>query len=211
MSGIRATVTLSDPGDCPIAACSESADAPIEHVSRSVTLAGGDRTTTEFLVRGENPECDDIEPVFEYGTATLYRTTHGREERCPCECLGCHGCPVHRLVAEDGTLTLVFHAAEFETLQDVMQELRERYPPVDVKRLLQPPLQGSSGERVFVNRGALTDRQLEVLSTAYEMGYFERPRQANASDVAATLDISQSTLTEHLVTAQGKLLDDILE
>ena len=64
---------------------------------------------------------------------------------------------------------------------------------------------------MFVNRGALTDRQLEVLETAHEMGYFERPKGANASHIAAALDISQSTLTEHLVTAQRKLLDDILE
>jgi predicted DNA binding protein len=105
----------------------------------------------------------------------------------------------------------VFHAAEFETLQQVMGELRERYPPVDVRRLLQPPLDGTPEERVFVNRARLTDRQLEALTTAAELGYFERPRQANASEVAAELDITQSTFTEHLVTAQRKLLDDILE
>ena len=209
-SGIRATVAFENPGDCPIAACSATADTRIEHVSTSATTDGV-TTVTEFLATGDVPDRDDIEAVFDYGTATVYRTTQGETERCPCECLGRYGCPVHRYAAEAGCLTLVFHAAEFETLQTVMGEFRERYSPVDVRRLLRPPLDGNPEERVFVNRGKLTARQYEALMTAYEMGYFERPKRANASEVAAELDIAQATLTEHLVTAQRKLLEDILE
>jgi predicted DNA binding protein len=205
--GIRATVVFPDPGDCPVAAC--SADTAVEHVSTSVA-PGETGSVTEFLAPPDI-ERTAVEPVFEYGTATLYRTRQGAHERCPCACLGRHGCPVHRYTAESGELTLVFHAATFEKLQSVMAELREQYPPVDVRRLLQPPLDGSPESRVFVDRGRLTDRQREALVTAYEMGYFERPRGANASEVAAALGIAQSTLNEHLVTAQRKLLTDILD
>ena len=205
--GIRATVSFQDPGDCPVAACSAAADSPIEHVSTSVGPGEG---VTEFLAPAgiEHPA---VESVFEYGMATLYRTHEGSHEGCPCACLGRHGCPVHRYTAEDGVLTLVFHAATFEQLQSVIASLRDRFPPVDVRRLLQPPLDGSPEERVFVDRGKLTDRQREALVTAYEMGYFQRPRGANASEVATRLDITQSTLSEHLVTAQRKLLADILD
>ena len=55
----------------------------------------------------------------------------------------------------------------------------------------------------------LTDPQREALRTAYEMGYFEYPRDANASEVAAALDIQRSTFTEHLNAAQSKLLDEL--
>jgi hypothetical protein len=208
--GIRATVAFQSPGDCPVAACAVEGDGPIEHVSTSVAPAEAAESVTEFLAPAglEQPA---VESVFEYGTATLYRTRQGSHERCPCACLGRHGCPVHRYTAESGALTLVFHAATFEQLQSVMGALREQFPPVDVRRLLQPPLDGSPEKRVFVDRGRLTDRQQEVLVTAYEMGYFERPRRANASEVAAQLDITQSTLSEHLVTAQRKLLADILD
>jgi predicted DNA binding protein len=72
-------------------------------------------------------------------------------------------------------------------------------------------LEGTPEDRVFINRGRLTDRQREVLETAYEMGYFERPKQANATEIATDLGIAQSTFTEHLMTAQRKLLDDALE
>ena len=210
-SGIRATVAFSDPGDCPLAEASKHSETAIEQVSTSITLPGESGSVTEFLSTGERPERDDVYEVFDYGNATLYRTTHDGEEKCPCECLGRFGCPIHRYSAEDGKLTLVFHADEFETLQEVMAELRERYGPVDVQRLLQPPLDGTPEERVFVNRGKLTERQYEVLKTAHEMGYFERPKRSNATEIAQQLDIAQSTFTEHLMAAQRKLLEDVLE
>jgi predicted DNA binding protein len=49
-----------------------------------------------------------------------------------------------------------------------------------------------------------------VLGTAYEMGYFEYPREANATAVAEELDIGLSALAEHLAAAQGKLLSELL-
>lgn len=61
-----------------------------------------------------------------------------------------------------------------------------------------------------VDRDKLTDRQLEVIETAYDMGYYEYPRGANASEVAEALDICPSTLAEHLAAAQTKLLEDVL-
>lgn len=211
-SGIRATVKFSAPDGCPIAQFSETAETVIDQVSTSVSLPGSTGSVTEFLADADHAsDAGDSKPIFSYGSATLYRTSHDGDERCPCECLGQFGCPVHRYVAEDGDLTLVFHAETFEQLQDVMADLRDRFPSVDVQRLLQPPLEGTPDEQVFVNRGKLTERQLEVLQTAYEMGYFERPKRANATEIAAELDISQSTFTEHLVTAQRKIFDDVLE
>lgn len=210
-SGIRATVAFSDPGDCPVAAASRTADGPIEQVSASVSLPGQDGSVTEFLARGEVPERDDIEPIFSYGEMHVYRTSHSGDPRCPCEYLGLHSCPVHRYTADDGRLTLVFHARDFDTLQTVMNVLQAEFPSVDVQQLLQPPLEGDPEERVFVNRGKLTDRQLEVLRTAYGMGYFQRPKGANATEIAERLDIAQSTFTEHLVAAQRKLFADLLE
>lgn len=211
-SGIRATVRFTDIESCPIARVSRDAASPITQVSTSVTSDDGRASVTEFIADLDDAPADPaVERVFSYGPADLYRTTHDREAACPCECLGEFGCPVHRYEAADGDLTLVFHAESFEQLQDVMAALRERFPSADVQRLLQPPLEGVPEERVFVNRGTLTDRQREVLEAAYEMGYFERPKRANATEIAETLGISQSTFTEHLVAAQRKILDDVLD
>lgn len=57
---------------------------------------------------------------------------------------------------------------------------------------------------------AITERQRDVLATAFELGYFEVPREASAMDVAAEFDLDQSTVTEHLRRAERNLLSELL-
>jgi predicted DNA binding protein len=58
---------------------------------------------------------------------------------------------------------------------------------------------------------ALTDRQHEVLMTAYHAGFFEWPREASGEELADVLDIAQPTFHEHLRTAQQTLLQTLLD
>jgi len=53
---------------------------------------------------------------------------------------------------------------------------------------------------------ALTERQREVLRTAYEMGYCDVPRGASSEEVAAELDVGASTVAEPLQRAERNLL-----
>lgn len=57
----------------------------------------------------------------------------------------------------------------------------------------------------------LTERQQTVLRTAYLADYFESPRGSTAEEVAASLDITGSTLLHHLRAGQRKLLDAYLD
>ena len=57
----------------------------------------------------------------------------------------------------------------------------------------------------------LTQRQRVVLRTAYFADYFESPRGSTAEEVAASLDITGSTLLHHLRAGQRKLLDAYLD
>ncbi len=52
----------------------------------------------------------------------------------------------------------------------------------------------------------LTERQREVLQTAYDMGYYEVPSQATTEEIAAELDLDPSTVAEHLQRAEKNLL-----
>jgi len=54
----------------------------------------------------------------------------------------------------------------------------------------------------------LTDRQREAVRTAYELGYFDIPRQASLEDVAAELGITASSLSERLRRAQTHLVEN---
>ncbi len=57
----------------------------------------------------------------------------------------------------------------------------------------------------------LTDRQLESIRAAYRRGYFEQPKGASAEDIAEDLDITRTTFTQHLRTAQRKLLGTLFD
>lgn len=52
----------------------------------------------------------------------------------------------------------------------------------------------------------LTDRQREVVRVAYEMGYYEVPREVTTEEIASELDLDSSTVTEHLQRAERNLL-----
>jgi hypothetical protein len=58
---------------------------------------------------------------------------------------------------------------------------------------------------------AVTSRQQEVLETAFEMGYFDVPREVTTDEIATTLDLDPSTVREHLQRAQKNLFTDLLE
>ncbi|MGM0591630.1 MAG: helix-turn-helix domain-containing protein [Halobacteriota archaeon] len=211
-TGIRTTVEFATPDICPVTELSGRIDGAIYSRSTSVAPLESIESVSEFTVEAtEGKSVEGREPIISYGSTHRYRVCHGEGVNCPCECLGKFGCPVERYVARDGVLTLVFHASDYEELQDIVAELRERYPAVDIKRLVRGPTEGEPRDDVFVDRSKLTNRQLEVLQTAYEMGYFERPRRANATEIAEALDIDQSTFSEHLAAAQAKLFDDLLE
>lgn len=57
----------------------------------------------------------------------------------------------------------------------------------------------------------LTDRQQEVIQTAYNMGYYEVPRETSTEAVAAELEIDPSTVAEHLQRAERNLLSRFLD
>lgn len=52
----------------------------------------------------------------------------------------------------------------------------------------------------------LTNRQREVVETAYDEGYYEVPREASTTDLASELGVDSSTVAEHLQRAERNLL-----
>lgn len=56
----------------------------------------------------------------------------------------------------------------------------------------------------------LTDRQREVIQTAYRMGYYEVPREVASKEIADELRVDPSTVAEHLQRAERNLLSHLL-
>ena len=58
-------------------------------------------------------------------------------------------------------------------------------------------------------RSRLTARQLEVIETAIEMGYYEVPRRVTHEEIATRLDCAPSTVNEHLRKAEARALSEL--
>ncbi len=56
----------------------------------------------------------------------------------------------------------------------------------------------------------LTPKQVEMLVSALERGYYDTPARISADDLATLMSISRSTLTEHLRKAEGRLMLNLL-
>lgn len=205
---VMAELEIADPNPCQVATASESGGA-VRSVSRASMTNGDGEITEEFEM--DSPEADtDAQPVFERGPNTVFRFERERGQECPCELVERHGCPVRSVAAENGTLRVSFFAEDLETVRRVVADVQERSDGVCLRQLSHSD-EGTAPDPVYVDREAFTDRQREVLRTAFDMGYFSHPKEANATEVAAELDISQTTFAEHLATVQTKLLDRLLD
>jgi hypothetical protein len=58
--------------------------------------------------------------------------------------------------------------------------------------------------------GVLTEKQREVLTTAYRSGYYDRPRRASSKALADSLGLASSTFVDHRLKAERRLLSVVL-
>ena len=55
----------------------------------------------------------------------------------------------------------------------------------------------------------LPEKQRLVLDKAIEMGYYSRPRGCTQRDVAEAMSIKQATVSEHLQSAESKIIHSL--
>lgn len=101
---------------------------------------------------------------------------------------------------KDATMSLV---GSQETISSTIREYEDAGVAPDLRKL--GPYDGRSHPL-----DELTDRQREVIRTAFDTGYYEVPREASTEDVAAELDLDPSTVAEHLQRAERNVLRQLL-
>lgn len=116
----------------------------------------------------------------------------------------------NRIVLQDDRFEVVVTVREWEAIQSLAEEIGDRFGTFELESVTEigrsgEPLDSGRLSEVLVSK--LTDDQLVVLETAYELGYFEVPREAAASDIADALDIADSTVSERLRVAQRNLFE----
>jgi len=209
-SGIRAEVSLPTASPSPFDGVVDGS-TPIYSVARSVSTDDPETVVLEFIADAGLPVPEGVEVVFDYGAKAAYRFETAWDEESPFAVLDRHGVPASETTIRDGRLLVTFHATDLPTLRSVLDEFRESCADMQVLRLLQSSSTPEESDLVTVDRSDLTERQREVLTAAYDAGYFDHPKGANAGEVAESLDIDRSTFSEHMAAAQRKLLSALLD
>jgi hypothetical protein len=207
-SSVYAEVEVNGGAACRVVSASRDHSA-VQSVSRSVTPT--DDVVVEFTTETD-AELDGAEAVFDHGDETVYRFERSvdADQECACEVVESCGCPVRHLRADEGVLRLSFITRDIDTLRQIVGDLKDEFHGVSLRRLTRSEHSNAAEDLVFVDRASLTDRQQEVLTTAHTMGYFEYPKESNATDVSEELGVNRSTFAEHLSSAQSKILGSLL-
>jgi hypothetical protein len=103
--------------------------------------------------------------------------------------------PEFPILVEDGQMEFDLTAtqAQFDAFRSVLDEREHRYELVALVH---------TDER----DGLLTDRQRSYLTAAYRQGYFEVPRECTLEELAGTLGVDKSSVSETLRRAENRVV-----
>jgi len=121
-----------------------------------------------------------------------------------------HGAVLRRVVTDGETATLVVGVPTNNESQPVVQHVLASLAETELvakhtdERTPTHELYGTFLDRV-------TERQLEVVQTAYYSGFFESPREHSGEEIAETLGISGPAFYSHTRTVQRKLFATLFD
>lgn len=195
---LRSTVSLDFDDDFVLSEITREFDTPFV-VTRETVQGNGSITFTakvssdrdQIIARLE--ESDAVTQVGPIGESMLLVQKHS-----------CGATPIIR--AHNGILYGLNYVYGTERVFDIVTFERE-----DIRAIVDQfgELGTAQLERIvqIPNQPAcLTKRQYEVVRTAFEAGYYDWPRETDAEEIAADLEITHPTFLEHLRKAEQKLI-----
>ena len=105
---------------------------------------------------------------------------------------------------ENGPLQIVLEVDDHESLELLMGTLTGIDIDTRTKSITLASL--SQQTTATVELDVLTEKQRETLELAIQRGYYEQPREADLTDLAAEFNISKSAVSQRLRTAERKLI-----
>jgi predicted DNA binding protein len=112
---------------------------------------------------------------------------------------------VQSTTVEADTAVIDIELPTKEEVRGIVDVLGERFGSASVRAITERERDRERERLQGIDTAALTDKQFSALQAAFFNGYFEQPRQASATEVAESLDVSHSTFLRHLRTAQQKV------
>lgn len=191
------------------------------HDGTTITQIGAPGHSSIFLVTGGSPEDLDalvreLEPRLD-GYALLCRSPLVAMARGGCppsgveECIVSYGCSIlFPALFSDGREFYRVLAPTRERMRQLLERLQE-FGGANLEALADV---GAEALQVQVDlgevAGQLTKRQLAVLSTAVEAGYYDSPRRTSTDRLANAFGVARTTFEEHLRKAEAKVLRSVM-
>ncbi|EMA27071.1 bacterio-opsin activator domain-containing protein [Haloarcula japonica] len=121
-----------------------------------------------------------------------------------------HGAIFREATADPNGTTFVVDVPQSVDVRNIAQLVDSTFSGVELKRK-ETLERGIEQDRSSEFLTDLTERQLEVIQTAYYSGYFESPRTKSGEDIATMLEISPPAFYQHVRTVQRKLFTTLFE
>ncbi|WP_136715075.1 bacterio-opsin activator domain-containing protein [Halorientalis salina] len=185
----------------------------LEHIA-----ADGDGKRIQYVTVAESdPEAvrdyateaahiDTVQHVCNHDDCTLFRFVV--DDDSIVATLAEYGGSIESLSLSGDSGRLVAQVASSNDIRTVVDTLGTIYEELDLvaQRERERDVQTEAAFRATLD-SSLTDRQREAAQTAYFAGFFDWPREHSGEEVAAMMDISQTTFTQHLRAAEKKLFE----
>lgn len=192
--------------DCPLSDATDAANVTVE--AQPPQLRSDGYALLQFSARDN----DGLAQALDTDERIRYLHRARSDGRANYRCLSKQLCVVHELVSagllveslsyRDGNATVTGAVVGYDVLNGVMNRAGETVG-VTLRRVF--PLGGEENSSV-AQRWDLTPKQEEALRVAREMGYFDIPRAADATQIADELGLSKSAFLERLRRAERALL-----
>ncbi len=209
----------AEEADTLFARIAREADCSVEYEGLAAHSAAGTRlflTTTGAEAAAVEGVLDDLVTVTDYrlidesDTDCLFGVTVSGETLVAK--LVRHGASPRSIAATETELTLVVDVPVSTDVREFVEMVQDSHPSVRLQsRRNVNRTARTKPDLVASLFDALTDRQREVMRTAYLAGFFEWPRRSTGEEVAEILDVSQPTVNRHLRVGQKRLLEQLFE
>lgn len=126
-------------------------------------------------------------------------------DHCPRDVFIKHECVPRYLEVGTGSFLVETYMSDTAAVSSFVEDLRERCARVTVRSITST--EGTEyPEHCTVDLSSLTPKQREAAHTAKERGYYDPDSDIELGDVAESLDISPSALSQRLQRAEANLL-----
>ena len=161
--------------------------------------------TQHTVAGGDGDDSCHVEVSYAEGSGTDRPTYLSTEvvSSCVCPVFTRFECVprIERVSAESISFSVT--VPDRTVLPDVIEALRETGATVSLDRLVQ---HDGSEDAMGLQTVSVTEKQREAVETAVDLGYYRTPREVGLDDLAETLGVSKSAVSQRLNAVESKLV-----